>query len=74
MTVLWIYLAGVAATLVLLRAAAATRGTLQPSPPAPVVWMRQLGFASLWPAFWVALVAVTLNPELQKWLFGVRPS
>lgn len=74
MTVLWIYLAGFATTLMLFRACMATRGTLPASPPAPVVWARQVGFASLWPAFWVALVAVTVNPGMQKWLFGVRPS
>lgn len=74
MTVLWIYLSGFAVTLVLFRACMVTRGTAAGSPPAYVVWARQLGFAWAWPVFWVALVAVTFNPELQRWLFGVRPS
>jgi hypothetical protein len=53
-TVLWIYLAGFSATLVLFRACMVTRGTVLPSPPAHVVWTRQAGYSAVWPLFWAA--------------------
>jgi hypothetical protein len=66
MTVLWIYLAGFAITLILFRAAAATRGTLLPAPPAHVVWTRQAGYSAVWPLFWVAF--------LDRWMCTRRTS
>jgi hypothetical protein len=72
--VLWIYLAGVATTLVLFRAAAATRGTQVPSPPKHVVWARQVGFAAGWPLFWFMLAGVSVFPPFRRWVFDEDPT
>lgn len=68
--VLWLYLAGAAVTLVLLRACMATRGALQPRPAAHRLWIRQTVYALAWPVFWLVLHRAASSPSFRRRILG----
>lgn len=65
-----IWFAGAVVTLVLLRACMVTRGSLQLRPEAYIVWLRQIGYALVWPLFWVVLQRAAANPDFRRWILG----